>query len=49
MTPKPIFLKGDKTVINLDGLEITIGELKQHVIDSTTYRKYIRELMEETQ
>ena len=42
----PIFLKGDDTVINLDGLEITIGELKSRVIDSETYRNYIKELHE---
>ena len=40
----PIFLKGDNTVINIDGYETTIGELKEHVIDSVMYRKHLKEL-----
>ena len=43
-TRKPIFLKGDDTVVNLDGLEITIGELKNHVIDATMFRKFLEEV-----
>ena len=39
-----IFLKGDDTVVNIDGYETTIGELKEHVIDSVMYRKHLKEL-----
>ena len=39
-----IFLKGDDTIINLDGYEVTLGELKEHVIDSVMYRKHLKEL-----
>ena len=42
-----IFLKGDDTEINLDGYKTTIGELKEHVIDSAMYRKHLKELMNE--
>jgi hypothetical protein len=41
---QPIFLKGDNTVVNIDGYETTIGELKEHVIDSVMYRKHLKEL-----
>ena len=41
---RPIFLKGDDTVVNIDGYETTIGELKEHVIDSVMYRKHLKEL-----
>lgn len=43
-TTPTIFLKGDNTVVNIDGYETTIGELKEHVIDSVMYRKHLKEL-----
>ena len=44
MTSKTIFLKGDNTRVNIDGLELTLGELKGHIINSETYMNYLREL-----
>ena len=41
----PIFLKGDNTVVNIDGYETTIGELKEQIIDSIQYRKYLKEMI----
>jgi len=44
MSSNTIFLKGDDTIINLDGYETTLGELKDRVIDSELYRRRLKEL-----
>lgn len=45
MSSNTIFLKGsDDTIINLDGYETTLGELKERVIDSELYRRHLKEL-----
>ena len=49
MSSNTIFLKGDDTPIDLDGYKTTIGELKEHVIDSAMYRKQLKELMEDSE
>ena len=41
---KPIFLSEDM-VVNIDGKEFKVKDLKEHVIDSVLYRKYLKELM----
>lgn len=42
---QPIFLTPE-TVVNIDGKEFTVAELKEHVIDSVMYRKHLEKLME---
>lgn len=49
LVSEPLILKGDNTQVNLDGLHITIGDLKEHVIDSHQYREYIRELRDKAE
>jgi len=44
-TNSPIFLKGDDTIVNLDGMELTVGELKDHVISSAYYKKELSKLI----
>jgi hypothetical protein len=41
-TTPTIFLKGDSTVVNIDGYETTIGELKEQIKDSIQYRKFLK-------
>ena len=41
---KKLFLNDDRQVINIDGVEMTLKEIKECVIDSQQYRKVIREL-----
>lgn len=38
-----IHLTGDEVKINLDGYHTTIGELKECVIDSIQYRKFLKD------
>ena len=40
-----ISLTDDHQIIDLDGYHVTVGDLKEHVIDSHIYRKHIRELI----
>ena len=49
MASNTIFLKGDDTIINLDGYETTIGDLKDRVIDSELYRRHLKELRGDTE
>lgn len=45
MSSNPIFVRGsDDQVINLDGKEFTLGELKSLVIDGATYRRELRRI-----
>lgn len=45
MSSNPIFVHGtDDTIINLDGKEFTLGELKSLVIDGATYRKELHRI-----
>ena len=43
-----IFLEGDDTIINIDGVEMTIKELKNHLIDLVIYRKHAQKNKEES-
>ena len=46
LQPSPsISLTDDHEIINLDGYEVSVGDLKEHVIDSYIYRKHLKELM----
>ena len=46
MSSQTIFLKeSDDTIVNLDGMEFTIGELKEHVINSHYYQQRLAELI----
>jgi len=49
MSSNTIFLKGDDTIINLDGYETTVAELKDRVIDSELYRRRLKELRGDTE
>ena len=44
MSSKPIFLTPDM-IVNIDGKEFKVSDLKEHVIDSVLYRKHLKELM----
>lgn len=43
MTSKTFFLKPDM-IVDIDGKQFTVAELKEHVIDSVLYRKHLKEL-----
>ena len=44
--PSPsISLTDDQTIVDLDGYHVSVGDLKEHVIDSHIYREHIRQLM----
>ena len=47
---KKLFLQDDDQVINVDGVDMTLKEIKECVIDSYIYRKQLLALqdMEET-
>lgn len=50
LQPSPsISLTDDHTIINLDGYIVSVGDLKEHVIDSHMYRKHLQELMKEVE
>lgn len=44
-----ISLTDDQTIVDLDGYHVTVGDLKEHVIDSHQYRQYIRELRDKAE
>lgn len=44
-----ISLTDDQQIINLDGYTVTVGDLKEHVIDSVMYRKHLQELIEKAE
>ena len=49
-TPSPsISLTDDQTIVDLDGYHVSVGDLKEHVIDSHQYRQYIRELRDKAE
>ncbi len=41
---KKLFLQDEDQVINVDGVDMTLKEIKECVIDSRQYREIIREL-----
>ena len=40
-----ISLTDDHETINIDGYTCTLADLKEHIIDSYMYRKYLKELI----
>lgn len=44
-----ISLTDEHEIINLDGYQVSVGDLKEHVIDSYMYRKHLKALMKEAQ
>ena len=46
MNSKPtIFLRDDQQVVDLDGMELTVSELKDAVIDSKLYRRELTRIL----
>lgn len=39
-----IFLNDPTTIVNIDGVEMTVDELKEAIIDSRQYQKVLMEL-----
>lgn len=44
MSSETIFLQPGMSIV-IDGVEMTVEEIKEHVIDSVMYRKHLEELM----
>ena len=40
-----IFLDNDSQIVNLDGIEMTVGDLKEAVIGNAYYQGKLRELL----
>lgn len=45
MSSPILFLTNDSQVVNLDGMELTVGELKEAVIGNAYYQNKLSELL----